>query len=231
MAHADLLVQVWHLGPVGDRREGVVAVRQHQRVLAHFVDEEPEDAFLPSRRETKAKSVSPYCTQYSRGSVAAGQRQLEVGEAVGLEDRGDDVAGGEVLEHAVVAGQGQPPEPWSEYELKTVGSCVGGELVDFGDQGVEGALLGVVVQGGAEVRGDGVDSVSDVELLPWRDMLSNVFSLSPPVRFPDLGRSTTRRLMRGCWYQCRETWSVTSSFGRRECRGYQQWRCCSPRKS
>lgn len=136
--------------------EGVVAVRQHQRVLAHFVDEEPEDAFLLQQARDEGEVGLAVLHAVFTGLVAAGQRQLEVGEAVGLEDRGDDVAGGEVLEHAVVAGQGQPPEPWSEYELKTVGSCVGGELVDFGDQGVEGALLGVVVQGGAEVRGDGV---------------------------------------------------------------------------
>lgn len=39
-----------------------------------------------------------------------------------------------------------------------------------------------------------LDSVSDVELLPWRDMLSNVFSLSPPARvsrFRSLNNSAT----------------------------------------
>lgn len=158
--------------------EGVVAVRQHQRVLAHFVDEEPEDAFLLQQARDEGEVGLAVLHAVFTGLVAAGQRQLEVGEAVGLEDRGDDVAGGEVLEHAVVAGQGQPPEPWSEYELKTVGSCVGGELVDFGDQGVEGRCWESLCRVALRCEATVLDSVSDVELLPWRDMLSNVFSLA-----------------------------------------------------
>ncbi|MNP35922.1 hypothetical protein D3C76_1292750 [compost metagenome] len=71
---------------------------------------------------------------------------------MGLEDRGDDVAGGEVLEHPIIAGERQPPEPGAQHQLVALGGGVGGELVDLGDQGVQGALLVVVVQGGGEVR-------------------------------------------------------------------------------
>ena len=155
LAYTDLLAQVRHLRPVGDGREGVVAVRQHQRVRALFMGEEPEDAFLFQQPRDEGEIALAVLHAILARLVAAAQRQLEVGEAVGLEDRGNDVAGGEVLEHPVVAGQGQPPQPGTQNELVALGAGVGGELVDFGNQGVEGTLLAVIVKGAGDVGGNG----------------------------------------------------------------------------
>ncbi len=46
------------LGPVGDRREGVVAVRQHQRAHAHFVDEEAEECLTETTVHVTYRPVS-----------------------------------------------------------------------------------------------------------------------------------------------------------------------------
>ncbi|MNF40342.1 hypothetical protein D3C84_213440 [compost metagenome] len=152
LAHADALAQVRHRRAIGDLHEGIVAVRQHQRVLAVLVGEEPEDAVLLQQPRDEGEVGFPVLHAILTRAVAAGQFQLVIGEAMGREDAGDDVAGGEVLEHPVVARQGQPPEPGAQHQLVAVCAGVGGELVDFGHQGVEGALVGVVVQGGGDVR-------------------------------------------------------------------------------
>ena len=155
LTHADALAQVGYLRPVGDLHEGIAAVAQHQRVLAVLVGEEPEDAFLLQQARNEGEIRLAVLHAILARFVAAGERQLEVGKAVGLEDRGDDIAGGEVLEDAVVAGQRQPPEPGAQHHLVAVGRGVGGELANLRDQGIEGALAGVVVQGGGEMCGHG----------------------------------------------------------------------------
>ncbi|MDT4836838.1 hypothetical protein FQZ97_705520 [compost metagenome] len=152
LALAYSLAQVGHHRPVGNLHEGIVAVRQHQAVLAAFVGEEPEDAFLLQQPRDEGEIGFAVLHAVFARAVAAGELEHVVGEAVGLEDRGDDVAGGEVLEHPIIAGERQPPEPGTQHQLVALGGGVGGELVDLGDQGVQGALLVVVVQGGGEVR-------------------------------------------------------------------------------
>lgn len=124
-------------------------------MFAGLVGEEPEDAFLLQQSRNEGEVGFAVLHAILARLVAAGERQLEVGEAMGLEDGGDDVAGGEVLEHPVVAGQRQPPEPGAQHHLIAVGGGIGGELADFCDQGIEGALVGVVVQGGGDMRGHG----------------------------------------------------------------------------
>lgn len=116
--------------------------------------EEPEDAvFLQQPRDEGEVALAVLHAVFA-GLVAAAELQLVVAEAVLVEDLGDDVAGGQVLEHPVVAGQRQPPEPGAQQHLVALGAGIAGELADLRDQAVERTLVGVVVQGGGEMGGD-----------------------------------------------------------------------------
>ncbi len=152
---ADYLPEVVHRRPVGNRCESVVAVGQDQRVGAFLMGEEPEDpVFFQQARDEGQVGLAILHAVFARG-VAAGELELEVGETMGLENRGDDVRCRKVLEHAVVAGQAQPPEPGPEQELIALGGGVGGELADFRDQQVQRAQQRVLVQGRGDVTGNG----------------------------------------------------------------------------
>ncbi|MNP53295.1 hypothetical protein D3C76_1477600 [compost metagenome] len=106
------LPEIIHRRPVGDGREGVVAVGQDQRVLTVFMTEEPENPVFFQQARDEGQVGFAVLHAVLAGCVAAAELELEIREAVGLENRRDDVRGAEVLEHPVVAGQGQPPEPW-----------------------------------------------------------------------------------------------------------------------
>lgn len=115
--------------------------------------EEPEDAVFLQQPRNEGEIALAVLHAVFAGLVAAAELQLVVAEAVLVEDLGDDVAGGQVLEHPVVAGQRQPPEPGAQQHLVALGAGIAGELADLRDQAVERTLVGVVVQGGGEMGG------------------------------------------------------------------------------
>ncbi|MCY1550611.1 hypothetical protein D9M68_868780 [compost metagenome] len=118
--------------------------------------EKPENPFLlqQARNESKIR-LGVLHAIFTRG-VAAGEFQLVVAEPMSIENAGDNLVGGLVLEYAVIARQGQPPEPRTQCKLVALAGGVGGELADFDAEGVEVALFVVVVQGCGQVRGHGV---------------------------------------------------------------------------